>query len=149
MLYRAPALHAQYPHGLREEAGKVRCLRCQRCVGSGLPRRLQSIFVSSECLGTAAEKASATRSAARAEAACLEPLCAAGRPHRQHRLLRSGTVVWCRRCGCYAERVLRGLRDDCLGTPSPGGGRAAQLSELLKGRHPRTNAWLPAAVSVS
>jgi hypothetical protein len=44
--------------------------------------------------------------------------CAGGlaaRSHPSHRLSLNGTVLWCRRCGAYAESKLRCLAAPCLG----------------------------------
>ena len=52
-----------------------------------------------------------------------------------HNRYMSDSVLWCARCGCYAERFAVGLAKECLGRPSCDG-KAFQLRRLLKGRHP-------------
>ena len=69
-------------------------------------------------------------------------------PHASHRLFRSGDVVWCARCGAYSSARGRGLARPCTG-PVPVaavGGRAQQLRQLIKGRHPKLHHRLPPAV---
>lgn len=62
-------------------------------------------------------------------------------PERQlvwhpHCLARAGPVRWCVKCGCYADRVVRGLRRSCRILPTEAGGR--RLAALTAGVHPRT-----------
>ena len=84
---------------------------------------------------------------ARAAAETLKPGAAAG-PHASHRLLRSGNVIWCSRCGTYSTARGMGLARPCTGpVPSTAvGGRAQQLRQLKKGRHPKRHHRLPPAV---
>ncbi len=37
--------------------------------------------------------------------------------HHTHKLAMWRNTIWCRACGCFATRHLRGLRRACLGTP--------------------------------
>ena len=68
--------------------------------------------------------------------------------HTSHRLFRSGDVVWCARCGVYSATRGMGLARPCTG-PVPVaavGGRAQQLRQLIKGRHPKLHHRLLPAV---
>ena len=62
-----------------------------------------------------------------------------------HQLFVSGSVVWCKRCGCYGTSRLRGLKGSCRGPPRAGG-RAVALRRLLGGTHPENKAPLPRAL---
>ena len=62
----------------------------------------------------------------------------AGRVHVSHDIKHHAAsgVIWCDRCGAYADRVLKGLSDLCF--PYLGrAGRAARTA-LRDGKHPRT-----------
>ena len=65
-----------------------------------------------------------------------------------HRRMLSGDVLWCRKCGCYADSRVMGLAGPCKGKPidTTGGGRAGQLKYLLAGSRPRTKTMLPPAI---
>jgi hypothetical protein len=67
---------------------------------------------------------------------------------RQHRLARSGTIVWCSTCGCFAETRANGLIGSCSGPPprSQGSsGRRSQLNRLNANLHPVTCTGIPPA----
>ena len=51
----------------------------------------------------------------------------------------NGPIVWCSRCGCYADRFAVGLAKACNGRPSCDG-KAFHLRRMLRGRHPVTGA---------
>jgi hypothetical protein len=55
-----------------------------------------------------------------------------------HRLIKTGSVLWCRRCGGHAEvRVGTALGGNCQPIQEgEKGGRASRLRLLLQGRHP-------------
>ena len=63
----------------------------------------------------------------------------------------SGTVLWCFRCGVYADKKTKGLKDECNGKPprqAHQGGMEGQLRKLRNGIHPKTGAWLPPPVEL-
>ena len=63
----------------------------------------------------------------------------------------SGTVLWCFRCGVYADKKTKGLKDKCKGKPprqAHRGGMEGQLRKLRNGTHPKTGASLPMAVEL-
>ena len=67
--------------------------------------------------------------------------------HKDHVMLRAGTVVWCRTCGAFAETRGNKLLRACLGPPPQQqygtGGMRSQLVLLRAGLHPVTRARLP------
>ena len=71
--------------------------------------------------------------------------------HDTHRIIITGCITWCDRCGAYAEIRGRGLTRPCRGTVS-GGNRVgrplkdvqARLRALRAGKHPTTKADLDA-----
>ena len=66
-----------------------------------------------------------------------------------HNVARSGPIVWCTTCGCFAETRANGLNGECGGPPptSQGSsGRRSQLHRLHANLHPVTLATLPAPV---
>ena len=66
-----------------------------------------------------------------------------------HTVLRSGTVLWCRVCGSFAESRADRLLKQCVGPPPVqlgSGGLRAQLTKLRAQLHPVTGARLPQAV---
>ena len=68
---------------------------------------------------------------------------------QMHRRMQSGTVLWCSRCGVYADKKAKGLARTCNGTPPRHrnrGGMEGQLRKLRNGIHPKTGASLPMAV---
>jgi hypothetical protein len=73
----------------------------------------------------------------------------AGHGHAEggdHVRVRSGEVIWCTRCGSYAESAAKGLTKRCMGRfqgNSVWGGLAGQLRKLMIGRHPVTGVTLP------
>ncbi|CAK0869776.1 unnamed protein product, partial [Prorocentrum cordatum] len=52
-----------------------------------------------------------------------------------HRLWRTSTWIWCRRCGQHAQRRLAGLRGECLGRP----GQPRRLVNLRAGKEPNAH----------
>ena len=64
-----------------------------------------------------------------------------------HSRVLSGDVLWCTRCGSYANSVAKGLSKPCSG--KGGGGKLGQLKVLQSGRHPKTFAPLPRPVPES
>ncbi len=81
------------------------------------------------------KKRSRTAANARSAARCNTAI-----NHRrpdEHSLVLSGPLIWCLRCGHYAERrVGTGLQQRCLGTPPPGS--EIRLTRLRDSRHPTT-----------
>lgn len=70
---------------------------------------------------------------------------------QQHRRMLSGTVLWCSRCGVYADKKAKGLKAICKGTPPRQrhrGGMEGQLRKLRNNTHPKTGAWLPPAIEL-
>ncbi len=55
-----------------------------------------------------------------------------------HRRVANGTLIWCMRCGSYADKWAVGLAAPCRGSPTSGTGMASQLKRLWRGIHPRT-----------
>ena len=58
-----------------------------------------------------------------------------------HKKMRSGTVLWCNRCGVYADQKSKGLKGQCKGKPPRHrhrDGMEGQLRKLRKGVHPKT-----------
>ena len=72
--------------------------------------------------------------------------------HDTHRIIVTGSVTWCDRCGAYAETRGRGLARPCRG-PVTGGNKVgrqlkdvqARLRTLRAGRHPTSGIELDAA----
>ena len=67
-----------------------------------------------------------------------------------HQLCKSGSVLWCRRCGSFDGNKAVGLYKECQ-PPSKivtTGGRWAQLQRLRSGRHSVDGTCLPAATDV-
>ena len=72
-------------------------------------------------------------------------------PVQQHRRMSSGSVLWCFRCGVYADKKAKGLKDICKGKPprqTHRGGMEGQLRKLRNGIHPKTGACLPPPVEL-
>ena len=70
---------------------------------------------------------------------------------QQHRRMLSGKVLWCSRCGVYADKKAKGLNVICKGTPPRQrhrGGMEGQLRKLRSGVHPKTGELLPPAVEL-
>ncbi len=70
---------------------------------------------------------------------------------RQHRRMLSGTVLWCAKCGVYADKKAKGLKKVCKGKPPKHkhrGGMEGQLMKLRNNTHPKTGAELPAAIEL-
>jgi hypothetical protein len=66
-----------------------------------------------------------------------------------HTRVMSGEVIWCTRCGSFAESAAKGLAKPCRGRFQGSlvrGGLAGQLRTLMAGRHPVTRAALPPPV---
>ena len=63
----------------------------------------------------------------------------------------SGSVVWCYRCGVYADKKSKGLSRTCNGAPPKHrhkGSMEGQLRKLRNCIHPKTGASLPPAVEM-
>ena len=56
-----------------------------------------------------------------------------------HRLMRTGRMFWCDRCGCYAVTKCIGLKKPCV---APKDGEPTGLARLRAGLHPATKATL-------
>ena len=76
-----------------------------------------------------------------------------GRAAKGHLLMRSSDIIgsklgiiWCRRCGSYAESVPKGLSKPCVGEAGRAGTRNIKL--LTEGWHPRTWRKLQAPVPI-
>ena len=54
-----------------------------------------------------------------------------------HSLVIGAAIVYCRRCGAYAEAKAVGLRFPCEGVPASCGA-LSWLARMRKGRHPRS-----------
>ena len=70
---------------------------------------------------------------------------------QQHKKMLSGSVLWCNRCGVYADQKSKGLKGECKGKPprhKHRGGMEEQLRKLRKGIHPKTGAALLPAVEL-
>ena len=65
--------------------------------------------------------------------------------HQSHRLKLTGCLVWCDRCGAYAQERFKDLKRPCDG-PQQAKSRAGQLAQLRKGRHPLTGRAIGATV---
>ena len=69
---------------------------------------------------------------------------------KEHNLRKSGDILWCARCGAFAQSRAMTLYKACIppvrqfGT----GGRVAQLRRLRGNRHPVTDAPLPPPVDL-
>ena len=67
-----------------------------------------------------------------------------GRAHLSHDLhVHETGVVWCEKCGSYADRVLKNLQYTCMESASRSG--AAARARLRLGRHPRSGQPLSVA----
>ena len=88
---------------------------------------------------------SATRWAARATLDAKRGLTDGG----GHQRFLPGHVLWCRRCGCYADLKAGGLQRVCLGPPPSNtcGSQAMQLERLLRGLHPCKGGILDTAIA--
>jgi len=69
---------------------------------------------------------------------------------RDHTLVFSGDIVWCKVCASYADSKahVRGIAGECRGPPSRKGphdygGMWGQMQKLKTGRHPKTGEALP------
>jgi hypothetical protein len=63
----------------------------------------------------------------------------------------TGSVLWCFRCGTYADKKAKGLKDSCKGKPPRQlhrGGMEGQLRKLRNGIRPKTGSCLPPAVEL-
>ena len=60
---------------------------------------------------------------------------------KQHRIMATGAVSWCAKCGVYSEVRGRGLARTCRGRPASAAARA-RLGRLRAGQHPVTGAAL-------
>ena len=70
---------------------------------------------------------------------------AQGAQHKSHSMQRTGNLIWCNKCGCYATLRGRGLAKECQPVQKDlCGGRAQQLRFLVSGRHPKTGQRLAA-----
>ena len=75
--------------------------------------------------------------------------------HDTHRMVITGSITWCDRCGAYAETRGRGMARPCRG-PVAGGNRVgrplkdvqARLRALRAGRHPTTGVELTPVIPV-
>jgi hypothetical protein len=63
----------------------------------------------------------------------------------EHKKMLSGDVLWCSRCGVYADKKAKGLLDSCSGKPPKGGGgrMEGQLRKLRNNIHPKTGEAIP------
>ncbi len=108
----------------RAEEGRWTCRVCRKSSTNHGP------FAAQRCGGSAA-----ARWAAR-EAVCT----AAGRlDGPRHSRWLTGSVIWCARCGAYADDHAVGLAAPCKGPPPSSGGRRTSLSRLRRGIHPKSN----------
>jgi hypothetical protein len=128
--------HADSPHSVTDEDGRLRCVLCHRSVSLSAPLHLQRAFVKSKCRGALTDVARAGASV---------PL--AQRLGVGHVLFASGELIWCKRCGCYGQKRLRELRNVCKGEST--GGRVTTLQRLLRGEHPQSAERLVPAVRLS
>ena len=73
------------------------------------------------------------------------------KPVQKHVRMKSGNVIWCSRCGVYADKKSKGLSSICEGRPPRQrhrGGMEGQLRKLRNNIHPKTLQWLPPAVAI-
>ena len=70
--------------------------------------------------------------------------------HRSHCLKLSGSLVWCKLCGAYADQRVKAFKKPCRG-PEKVRSKAGQLVRLRQGRHPTTGEALddPASLPAS
>ena len=61
------------------------------------------------------------------------------RPHSSHMLMRSGSLVWCTRCGAYSAKRHKQLLRPCAGEPTPLG--KMTMKELQQGRMPPSSGY--------
>eukprot|EP00747_Dinoflagellata_sp_TGD_P069203 gnl/TRDRNA2_/TRDRNA2_156034_c0_seq1.p1 gnl/TRDRNA2_/TRDRNA2_156034_c0~~gnl/TRDRNA2_/TRDRNA2_156034_c0_seq1.p1 ORF type:complete len:237 (-),score=40.87 gnl/TRDRNA2_/TRDRNA2_156034_c0_seq1:103-777(-) len=54
----------------------------------------------------------------------------------QHLLAESGGIRWCVKCGCYSDKIVRGLHRKCVGRAE--GSKVQCVEKLAAGRHPVT-----------
>ena len=68
----------------------------------------------------------------------------------RHNLCKSGTVLWCSRCGSFAESRAVGLYGECVPPvrTRTTGGKWSQLQRLRAGRHPVHRTILPPATNL-
>ncbi len=103
--------------------GKWACAVCRKSSSR------RAAFAAQRCGGSAVE-----RWAAREHA-----LADAGRADGpRHSRWVTGSIVWCARCGSYAEERAVGMSAPCKGPPSTASGRRTCLSRLRQGLHPKT-----------
>jgi hypothetical protein len=141
-----PVLHADHPHELAEDGGRLVCRRCPRYVGLKSSLHLRRLMAGSVCLRSVGDRARvANESSPNDSAASIGYAGPQGlTPGLGHMLFLSGELVWCRKCGCYGERRFKALKRTCQGPAV--GGRATQLQRLLEGRHPVSKRPIPRAI---
>ena len=74
------------------------------------------------------------------------------KPVQMHRMMQSGSVFWCSRCGVYADKKAKALTKACKEKPPRQrhrGGMEGQLRKLRNGTHPKTGEWLPMAIALN
>ena len=136
-----PVLHADHPHDLAEVGDSLVCRSCPRHVGLKSSWHLRRIMAGSVCLRSVGERARVANDSA----ACVEQAGLGGlTPGLGHTLFLSGSLVWCKRCGCYGEKRFKDLKRACQGPAV--GGRATMLQRLLKGLHPVSKAPMQQAI---
>jgi hypothetical protein len=115
-------------HNLRYEVG---CWSCTRCKAR---TKQYSKLAPKICPGSAA-----LRWAEKAQ------ILAAGGSGGSHSRVLSGELMWCTRCGAYANSSAKGLSKPCPGRfqGKVRGGLPGQLKVLQSGRHPTTFMKLP------
>ena len=114
-------------HTLEHVGDKWRCIACRRFAANW------ETLAPGRCLGLATDRWSAT--AKRRAAVSLRP------PARPHKVVATGDVHWCDRCGAYAELRGKGLARACPGRPR-NKWAAQRRTELRAGIHPTTARWL-------
>jgi hypothetical protein len=126
-------LHPTQPHEFIVVSNRWECMACHRATKEDAPRLVKQRLAHTACLGSVVSRSSAVVSQIGAQSF-----------GRGHNLYKSGSVVWCKECGCYGESQPKELLKVCTGPAK--GTRKYFLSRLLRGEHPRKSEVLETAV---
>ena len=113
------------PHQMHPEPGKVQTWRCAVCCRMATNPRAKRRLEGKQCHGHLLASPAAATSAGYIRA-------------RNHRLLQTGTTVWCRLCGGHTHgQKAPKLLKPCSQEPCNSWTRSV-LKRMLQGKHPRT-----------
>ena len=135
-LPREKAQRVQYNHFPRHDVGTLRppTVQCSRCGKMASTTAAKLRLAMEPCFGHAVARLQ------------MDP-CQRWAISNSHLLMRTGQIVWCCRCGCYAQRKLRLMKAPCRGVAKNAGQRY-RWGRLERGCHPVTGAFISDAVRV-